>query len=226
MEVDVKSIRELLTVVDAYGQTLSEGPVYDMLIKNGATPANAKAMAQAQGETDLDDAQDTNLKSIITDLISPIEPRPTGSGVIGDYGRNDWDTKYGETHNADGTPKVVVDDGGNIERMDLRPGDKGYDAMQTFINNLDSGSQKPPRIITPQVQQRLDDLGIDKGIIGEPLTADDIAALDADSTGPDDGTRGGQEPNRPTDTDSTGPDDGTRGGQEPNRPGDAELDAF
>jgi hypothetical protein len=34
----MKSIRELLTVVDAYGQTLSEGPVYDMLIKNGATP--------------------------------------------------------------------------------------------------------------------------------------------------------------------------------------------
>ena len=226
----MKSIRELLTVVDAYGQTLSEGPVYDMLIKNGATPANAKAMAQAQGETDLDDAQDTNLKSIITDLISPIEPRPTGNEEGDPYdlinsqqqanaNKNDfgaqsrldraekelkadqdaWDDEYSETHLADGTPKVVVDDGGNIERMDLRPGDTGYDAMQTFINNLDSGSQKPPRIITPQVQQRLDDLGIDKGIVGEPLTADDIAALDADSTGPDDGTRGGQEPNRPTD---------------------------
>tara|TARA_R110000803_G_scaffold52619_1_gene108236 strand:- start:256 stop:2247 length:1992 start_codon:yes stop_codon:yes gene_type:complete len=230
LEVDMKSIRELLTVVDAYGQTLSEGPVYDMLIKNGATPANAKAMAQAQGETDLDDAQDTNLKSIITDLISPIEPRPTGNEEGDPYdlinsqqqanaNKNDfgaqsrldraekelkadqdaWDDEYSETHLADGTPKVVVDDGGNIERMDLRPGDTGYDAMQTFINNLDSGSQKPPRIITPQVQQRLDDLGIDKGIVGEPLTADDIAALDADSTGPDDGTRGGQEPNRPTD---------------------------
>jgi peptidoglycan hydrolase-like protein with peptidoglycan-binding domain len=162
LEVDVKSIRELLTVVDAYGQTLSEGPVYDMLIKNGATPANAKAMAQAQGETDLDDVQDTDLKSIITDLISPIEPRPTGSGVIGDYGRNDWDTKYGETHNADGTPKVVVDDG---------------ELMKD----------------------------------GEPLTADDIAALDADSTGPDDGTRGGQEPNRPAEVKPAEVD--------PNRPG-------
>ena len=221
----MKSIRELLTVVDAYGQTLSEGPVYDMLIKNGATPANAKAMAQAQGETDLNDVQDTNLKSMITDLISPIEPRPTGSGVIGDYGRNDWDTKYGETHNADGTPKVVVDDGGNIERMDLRPGDKGYDAMQTFINNLDSGSQKPPRIITPQVQQRLDDLGIDKGIIGEPLTADDIAALDADSTGPgaDAAPTTSLRPQaRPAaDPEAAGPT--TRPN---NRPGDAELDAF
>jgi hypothetical protein len=225
----MKSIRELLTVVDAYGQTLSEGPIYDMLIKNGATPANAKAMARAQGEPVLGNGQEEKLKKAIAkqieDLISPIEPRPTGSGVIGDYGRNDWDTKYGETHLADGTPKVLVDDGGNIERMDLRPGDKGYDAMQTFINDLDSGSQKPPRIITPQVQQRLDDLGIDKGIVGEPLTADDIATLDADtdSTGPDDGTRGGQEPNRPTDTDSTGPDDGTRGGQEPNRPTDTDT---
>ena len=149
----MKSIRELLTVVDAYGQTLSEGPIYDMLIKNGATPANAKAMARAQGEPVLGNGQEEKLKKAIAkqieDLISPIEPRPTGSGVIGDYGRNDWDTKYGETHNADGTPKVVVDDG---------------ELMKD----------------------------------GEPLTADDIATLDADtdSTGPDDGTRGGQEPNR------------------------------
>ena len=69
MEVDVKSIRELLTVVDAYGQTLSEGPIYDMLIKNGATPANAKAMARAQGEPDLGDGQEDRLKKAIAKQI-------------------------------------------------------------------------------------------------------------------------------------------------------------
>ena len=34
-----------------------------------------------------------------------VEPRPTESGQAGDYARNDWDQKYGATHNADGTPK-------------------------------------------------------------------------------------------------------------------------
>ena len=35
-----------------------------------------------------------------------VQPRPTESGVQGDYARAAWDDNYGETHNPDGTPKA------------------------------------------------------------------------------------------------------------------------
>ena len=41
-----------------------------------------------------------------------VEPRPTESGVQGDYARAAWDEKYGETHNPDGTPKAGAEEPG------------------------------------------------------------------------------------------------------------------
>ena len=55
-------------------------------------------------QTDAGQSADANAKGVGA-KVNVVEPRPTQSGVIGDYGRNAWDQKYGATHNADGTPK-------------------------------------------------------------------------------------------------------------------------
>ena len=72
--------------------------------------------------------------------------------------------------------------------------------------------------ITAEIQAELEKRGLDKGIIGEPLTPEDIAALEqpVPATGTADELRPQTSPD--ADPESTaGPDDGTRGGQEPNR---------
>ena len=66
-----------------------------------------------------------------------VEPRPTGSGVQGDYARAAWDEQYGETHNPDGTPKAGSGEGddeagaetGNQPSSDLDQRIARYEAM-------------------------------------------------------------------------------------------------
>ena len=100
----MKSIRELLTVVDAYGQPLSEGPIYDMLIKNGATPANAKAMAQAQGETNFETASSVDNTNELD-----LNPRPTENA--------DGDDPYGIIN-----ARQAVEAGQTFRQADLNRG--------------------------------------------------------------------------------------------------------
>jgi hypothetical protein len=75
-----------------------------------------------------------------------VDPRPTESGVQGDYARNDWDTRYGETHNPDGTPKGEVvgaapnqykkDSDGNLTPVSKpkQPGDALSSAAEERLN--------------------------------------------------------------------------------------------
>tara|TARA_B100000674_G_scaffold496882_1_gene528573 strand:+ start:1605 stop:3278 length:1674 start_codon:yes stop_codon:yes gene_type:complete len=58
----------------------------------------------------LDGPEKDDKKSSVGASVDVVEPRPTGSGIIQDYAKNDWDKRYGKTHNPDGTPKSNKDD--------------------------------------------------------------------------------------------------------------------
>tara|TARA_B100000683_G_scaffold217865_1_gene213963 strand:- start:1460 stop:3304 length:1845 start_codon:yes stop_codon:yes gene_type:complete len=66
--------------------------------------------------------------------VDVVEPRPKGSGVIQDYAKNDWDKKYGKTHNPDGTPKSNKDD--KDEKFDLKRFEK-FLGMKMYTSNKD-----------------------------------------------------------------------------------------
>ena len=65
------------------------------------------------------------------DVGQTVEPRPTDSGVQGDYERAAWDRKYAATHNADGTPKAGPETGAetgpetNAGAVEPRPTSQG-----------------------------------------------------------------------------------------------------
>ena len=93
-EVDVSRTRNFNGQSRYRGSSL---PGYEYDADNPQAPSRTNADAIYFDPETFDD---------VTTNVANVEPRPTASGVQGDYGRNDWDQRYGETHNADGTPKA------------------------------------------------------------------------------------------------------------------------
>jgi len=93
-EVDVSRTRNFNGQSRYRGSSL---PGYEYDADNPQAPSRTNADAVYFDPETFDD---------VTTNVANVEPRPTASGVQGDYGRNDWDQRYGETHNADGTPKA------------------------------------------------------------------------------------------------------------------------
>ena len=89
------------TVYDADGNVLKKG--------RGPGPNNVPEKEEYDKKNKKDVKKDDK-KSSVGASVDVVEPRPTGSGVIQDYAKNDWDKKYGKTHNPDGTPKSNKDD--------------------------------------------------------------------------------------------------------------------
>ena len=70
----------------------------------------------------------------------PVPRRPTESGVVGDYARNDWDTKYGATHTANGKPKLLGGRGIINESNNERAEFKAY--YEQIIQQRNSSSNR------------------------------------------------------------------------------------
>ena len=104
------------------------------------------------------------------DVGQTVEPRPTGSGVQGDYARAAWDRQYAATHNPDGSPKTGAAQADNVT---VSP--NARDRAQSFIDeiaNIDNMSEEEldavlDRLIqdeeafgllTPRLQQQLRDI--------------------------------------------------------------------
>jgi len=92
-EVDVSRTRNFNGQSRYRGSSL---PGYEYDADNPQAPSRTNADAVYFDPATFDD---------VTTDGNTVEPRPTASGVQGDYARNDWDQKYGGTHNADGTRK-------------------------------------------------------------------------------------------------------------------------
>jgi len=106
------------------------------------------------------------------DVGQTVEPRPTDSGVQGDYARAAWDRQYAATHNPDGSPKTET---GAAQAGDVTVSPNARDRAQAFIDeiaNIDNMSEEEldavlDRLIqdeeafgllTPRLQQQLRDI--------------------------------------------------------------------
>lgn len=181
-------LSKLYTEVDLEkNQKVEEGIVDWFVEKLGLTDAeNDKAVGDLIDNLDpntkkeVDDAADKTLgKETGTDQAATtdkVEPRPTESGQIGDYGRNDWDQKYGATHNADGTPKDAK--GGGADNADGTPKDAkggGADPLGLMKPNTTIAQSSPAEY--KSIVDAQDDKTIKKGDVvvigGEKVTADE-----------------------------------------------------
>ena len=106
------------------------------------------------------------------DVGQTVEPRPTDSGVQGDYARAAWDRQYAATHNPDGSPKTET---GAAQADNVTVSPNARDRAQAFIDeiaNIDNMSEEEldavlDRLIqdeeafgllTPRLQQQLRDI--------------------------------------------------------------------
>ena len=94
-DVDVSRTRNFNGSAKYRGSSL---PGYEHDPSNPQAPSRVNADAVYFSPEDFEGTE-TNTQRV--------DPRPTESGVQGDYARNDWDTRYGETHNPDGTLKTT-----------------------------------------------------------------------------------------------------------------------
>ena len=114
-------------VYDANGNELKNG--------RGSGPSNVPEKDEYDKKNKKDDKKDDK-KSSVGASVDVVEPRPTGSGVIQDYGKNDWDKKYGKTHNPDGTPKSNKDDKkSDVDTDKIEPRPTGSGVIQDYARN-------------------------------------------------------------------------------------------
>ena len=96
------------------------------------------------------------------DVGQTVEPRPTESGVQGDYARAAWDRQYDATHNPDGSPKAGAEEpeagaeqpGADAEASRRPPEERLNDMLSVDMDGMD----------LPQLQQFVRDFKADEEI--------------------------------------------------------------